>query len=156
MSEVTKLSPPWITYVNELKKLFGKDSQIEIVYDDDKHEIKLYVDDMNKSDALSSILPPVKTFGNVELHIDVIPSNKCVGYGSIIRSAFNNNPVVSDVIEVDTPFGMLCYLVFKKEVAQFFNDQVDDPHGLKSMLYQDIARDVLDSMSGVCYCTAVE
>lgn len=156
MSEVTKLSPPWITYVNELKELFGKDPQIEIVYDDDKHEVKLYVNDMNKSDALASILPPTKTFGNVELLINVVPSNDCIGYGSILRDAFSKNPVVSDVVEVDTPFGRLCYLVFKKEVAQFYNDQMDDPHGLKSMLYQDIARDVLDNMSGVCCCTAVE
>ena len=49
-------------------------------------------------------------------------------------------------------------LVFKNCVVQFFNDNLNDAHGLISTLYQEIADDVLVNIDfhGVYYCTDVE
>ena len=39
-----QLSPPWITFVNELEQLFLYDSEVHIVYDEEEQEVKVYVD----------------------------------------------------------------------------------------------------------------
>ena len=39
-----KLSPPWLTYVSEVTALFQHDPQVNVVYDNDKVVVKLYVD----------------------------------------------------------------------------------------------------------------
>lgn len=31
-----KLAPPWVTFVNEIKALFGQDPQVRVVYDNEK------------------------------------------------------------------------------------------------------------------------
>jgi len=45
------------------------------------------------------------------------------------------------------------YVVFRNEVVQFFNDEMGDPNGLKSTLYQDIAKDVFADKDGIFFCT---
>ena len=48
----------------------------------------------------------------------------------------------------------LTYVVLKKEVVQFFNDNLNDIHGLETTLYQTIAKDVFDG-TGVFFCTDI-
>jgi hypothetical protein len=55
----------------------------------------------------------------------------------------------------------LTYVVFKNRVVQFFNDNLNDPHGVISTLYQDIADEIFADMpyqahGGIAYCTDVE
>ena len=40
MSEM-KLSSPWITYVHEIQKMFERDSEVRVMYDDENKEVKL-------------------------------------------------------------------------------------------------------------------
>ena len=105
-----KLSPPWVIFYQEIKALFEKDPHIKIVYDEDEQEISLFVDDANKADALTRLLPAEKTFGAVTLKINVIPSNSegvvntlCYLYSNdlatIYQRAFNKNPIL-DYIKV--------------------------------------------------------
>ena len=152
--EKMKLSPPWITYVNELKALFGQDPDITIEYDEDENSVRLFVDNVEKADALTALLPAVKNFGNVDLYISVVPANMKNSYASLVKTAFNGNPVMSDVTTVQTPFGNITYAMFRKEVVQFYNDQMDDLNGNKSTLYQDIARDVFGgNLLDTYFCT---
>ena len=44
-----KISPPWITYLNELQALFGEDPEITIKYDNDAKQVKLYVRNAEKA-----------------------------------------------------------------------------------------------------------
>ncbi len=152
--EKMKLSPPWITFVNEVKALFEEDEEIKIVYDDDGYVLKLYVDDSDKAMALTKLMPEQKEFGNVVLKIQIIPANADeYGIDQVFAKAFDGNPVLSGVFSFDSPFGVVNYAVFEKKVVQFFNDQMDDINGNKSMLYQDIARDVFGGDHGIFYCT---
>lgn len=48
------------------------------------------------------------------------------------------------------------YVVFKNCVVQFFNDNLNDPHGIISTLYQEIAEEVLESVPNTYYCTDIE
>ena len=153
-----KLSSPWVTYYRKLEALFGADPAIKVVFDEDDLNIKLYVDDADKADALSRLLPPVKDFGNVNVKVTVIPANgEVTPRINLVAAAFKDNPALSYIARV--PDGIynnpINYVVFKNKVVQFYNDQLDDVHGNVSTLYETIAEDVLGQDEGVYFCTDI-
>ena len=156
-----KISPPWITYLNELEALFGHDSDINIDYDSHYREVKLFVEDSEKAAALDRILPNKKVFGNVTLYIIVIPANgyqdiNDLSIDEVFNAAFKNNPVYAFSKAITGQWSFNCtYVVFKNRVVQFFNDNLRDIHGNISTLYQDIAEDVFAPLDGVAYCTDI-
>ena len=156
--EKMKLSPPWITYVHELNALFGQDPDIRVEFNDQTNTVALYVEKQEKADALVMLLPATKDFGNVTLNIKIVPANTTAGYASVLHKAFEGNPIMKQVITIPTPYGDMTYAMFRKEVVQFYNDQMDDPNGNKSTLYQDIAQDVLGDLvgTGTFFCTDTE
>ena len=83
-----KIAPPWITYVNQIKVMFGNDPDITIEYSNEDLEIKLYVDKSVKASALQRLLPNSKIFGNIVLDITIIPANT-------IFSEYILNPIAS-------------------------------------------------------------
>ena len=117
-----KLSPPWITYYNELNCLFKEDPDIIVIYDEENNEIKLCVDNNEKVCALSGILPTEKDFGTVTMKITVVPSNGFTKpdeskmqeiYTNPYAIAFEGNPVLSYVKQIDTIImGKITYVVF--------------------------------------------
>ena len=155
--EKLNLSSPWVTYVNEMKALFEKDPQITIVYDNEDCTVKLFVESESKADALQKLLPETKEFGNVTLKIEIVPANADLADPNVALfcAAFEGNPVLEEVRSISSVMGTFNYAVFKKEVVQFYNDQLDDLHGNKSTLYQEIARDVIGQKEGIFYCTDV-
>lgn len=158
-TEKVTLSPPWRIYYRKVKELFGRDEEIEIFFDEDNQEIKICVDNASKAAAIESIMPDMAKFGDVIIEISIIPGNNAkvtrliTGVGDEFDVAFDGNPVYcyTKVYEgiFDKP---LIYVVFKKEVVQFYTDNLGDVNGLQSTLYQDIARDVL-APTDVFYCT---
>lgn len=148
-----KLSSPWVTFVHELEALFKEDPEVRVMYDEELCEVKLYVENAIKADALTQLLPEKKYFGNVELNITVVPSNDAETPVDLICRAFDGNPVLSHVRTVDSIIGSFNYVVFRNEVVQFFNDQLDDVCGNKSTLYQEIAKDVFGTKDGLFFCT---
>ena len=155
--EKLNLSSPWVTYVNEVKALFAPDPQITVVYYEEDLTVKLFVEDAKKADALQHLLPTAKEFGNVVLKVEVVPANSCNAdpVAALFCEAFAGNPVLEEVRSVSSVLGSFNYAVFKKEVVQFYNDQLDDIYGNKSTLYQEIAKDVIGQKEGIFYCTDV-
>ena len=164
-----KLAPPWITYVNKIQALFGNDPDINVVYDNDEIEIRLYVEGEDKAAALAELLPVVKPIGNVNLYITIIPANSDqsideLGLGKVSKKelfdiAFDRNPVYAFSREIIGLFNNpITYVVFKNRVVQFFNDNLNDIHGLISTLYQDIAEEIFAdaNLQGVFYNTDIE
>lgn len=149
-----KLSPPWITFMHEIVALFNQDPDIDIKCDEEEPRIKLYVKGAGKAEALTKLLPTDKEFGNVILKIEVIPANEEDKPADLIRRAFEGNPVLEQVVSVPGPYGAFNYAMFKKEVVQFYNDQMDDVCGNKNTLYQEIAKDVFNQQDGVYFCTS--
>ncbi len=39
-----KLSAPWFNYFKKIEALFGRDPEIEVVYDEEDNDIRLYVE----------------------------------------------------------------------------------------------------------------
>lgn len=154
--EKLTLSAPWITFIRETKILFEQDPDICVIVDYDATEIKMLVSKKCKAEALAKLLPAEKAFGNVTVKITVVPPNDDPDVPfTWIKEAFDGNPVFEAAESSETTLGSFNYAVFKKEVVQFYNDQLDDINGNKSMLYQEIAKDVLGPQSGVFYCTNV-
>jgi hypothetical protein len=152
--EDMKLSAPWITFVHELEALFSEDLEVKVKYDETNNTVKLYVADSDKAMALEKLIPAKKDFGNVSIAISVIPPNvEEMTKEDLFNKAFRGNPAVSFTASYDNPLGHLTYIVFEKKVVQFFNDQLDDINGNKSMLFQEIAYDVFGSDHAVFYCT---
>ena len=164
-----KLSPPWITYYNEIKALFGEDPAVKVdceyAYDNNFVDINIKVDGEAKANAIIKLLPSHIFFGNIEVFVNIIPSNGELGHYSfrttsaIFEKAFEGNPVFSFVKSVDYIFNNeIVYVVFKNRVVQFFNDNLNDIYGNVSTLYEDIARDLFDEFDGygVYYCTDIE
>ena len=155
-SQKVALSPPWQIFYREVQSLFGRDREIKIFYDEPSQEIKLFVNNDKMADALTKLLPTEKLFGNVVISIKVISSNrKCRSYDdeSIFDTAFRYNPVYCySKTYADVFTNPITYVVFKREVVQYYSDNLCDINGICSTLYQNIAQDVMP-VDGVYYCT---
>lgn len=151
-----KLAPPWVTYYHEVEGLFKGDPEVTVLFDEEKPEIKLLVDNKNKADALQVLLPERVDFGNVVLHVTIAPSNGSRTMAELFAAAFKGNDVVRDVVYKKMMFGDEYFVVFKKGILQFYNDEMYDLHGVKSMLYADAAKDVFRGAGGVHFNTDSE
>lgn len=151
------LSAPWHVYYKELSLLFEHDKEVRVVYDMDEQVINIYVDNAAKAEAMATVLPMEKEFGNVILTINIIPANKLNlrhTQDSVYKDLFYDNPIVNEVYTVDGIMtNPITYVVFKKEIVQYFNDDLGDAHGMCTTLYQDIAKRVFNPIDGVHFCT---
>lgn len=154
MTEIrTKLSPPWVTYINKLQALFDGDPLIAFFIDyqaEGGPKVTLAVGNGDKTAALMKLLPTEKQFGNITLHItiDGTPSNRAfVSLKELFETAFHNNPAFAYAVAPAQDgywFPDMTYVVFKNCVVQFFNDNLNDCHGIISTLYEDIAEEIFE------------
>ena len=160
-----KISPPWVTTINMITVLFDGDPQIACnVNDSGKNpSITLACNNGDKVTALQQILPNEFEFGNVKLkvNIDGVPSNRVFkSKKELFETVFAGNPAFAYAVapSEDTYWFSMTYVVFKNCVVQFFNDNLDDCHGIISTLYQDIAKEILtgEAAMGVYFNTDVE
>ena len=159
MSANLNLSPPWISYVHKIESLFNGDEDVIIQYDNEEVALKLFVNDEVKAEAISKLLPMQKEFGNVILTITVYPPNEYVKpRAAYFGEACEGNPNVADILTIEDVPGMIIsnpitYIIFKKEVVQYFDDNLHDAHGNRTTLNEDIARDIFGESVGVFFCT---
>lgn len=162
-----KLSPPWVSYYKKLDILFGNEDGTMVIFDEDETEVKIYTNDTTQAMALSALLPMTISFGGVELKVTVIPPNEddiiWKGFGNTVSSPqaaieflFSNNKNVNTIKHINTPFGELTYIIFNKEVVQYYDDNLGDYYGNRSMLCEDIAREIFTDIRGVYFCTSIE
>lgn len=153
---IIKKSAPWMTYYREVDALFKKDDDVTVVFDEENLVLSLYVDNQTKASAIGILMPIEKEFGNVVLKIKVIPPNdKTTDISrdiiSVAGYAFENNNAVYMVRSVSGLLNIV-YVIFRKAVVQFFDDNIGDINGNCSTLYEIMARDVFEDI-GIKYCT---
>jgi len=152
MANDIKQSSPWVHFVNELKALFSKDPEVHIQYEDGAYEVILRVDNQDKADALSKLISPEVIFGNVHFLVKIIPANISLeNLAGIFNDAFSGNPAFSHFAH-STSLGYN-YALFSSTPAQFYDDNLANPSGVKTMLMEDIAKDVLTGVEGIFYTT---
>lgn len=164
------LSPPWVIIYHEMEAFFEDDQDILVVFDEESTKINIYVNDAEKANALTELLPVERNCGAVTLSINVIPANSIeetalklkarasnVPIAELYSNALAGNPHVKEIITINGIFNNpMTYVVFKKEVIQYFNDSLGDINGVCSTLCQDIANDIFAEKTGVYFCTDVE
>lgn len=155
---IIKKSAPWVIYYREVDELFKKDEEVFVVFDEENMELSIYVNNQSKASAIQYLMPTEKEFGNVILKIEVIPANGMrmrnvdeTNILDIVCDAFRENDAVYTVTGVRSMFDLI-YVIFRKEVVQYFDDNLGDINGNCSTLYEVIARDVFRDV-GVKYCT---
>ena len=155
---VVGLQSPWVTLAEEIKELFKNDPEIKYEYDG-QYEVKLFVDNAEKADALTRLIPPVRMMGNITFKVTVVPADRDENesVGDLFEKAFEGNPVLSFVADQDDPTvgPTATYAVFENKVVQFYNDDLSDYYRNKSTLYQSIALDVFGEDCGIYFCTDV-
>lgn len=156
------LSPPWEIYYKKLSVFFAKDPEVSIVYDDIEQEIKIYVENSEKAVALMKVLPHEKEFGNVKVNITIVPANmiKMTNDHNITEDdlidIFQGNKAVENIKCVSGIISNpLFYIIFKKEIVQYYTDDLGDYNGICSTLYQYLAKDIFKEVSNIFYCTGV-
>lgn len=163
------LTAPWVNFYYEINAFFNEDTDVRVVYEEDENIIDIYVDNAAKAAALTDLLPTEKEFGAITVKINVIPANKLklselyklsaeeTSKSQLFKDALENNPHVEEIIPVIGIFNNpITYVIFKKEVVQFFNDSLGDFNGICSTLMQNIANDIFENRDGIYFCTDVK
>lgn len=168
---IVNLSAPWLSHYRKLWAFFRNDSDVSVVYDGADMSVKIYVDDMDKANALSHVVACEKKFGNVTLTIEVIPGNDVKKlYADTGRQAnvlssdadiwyhiMLGNTAIDDIRNVVFIGGArFVFVLFKPVVVQYYNDDTTDYNGMESTLYEDIARDIFTENPGVYFCTEMK
>ena len=157
MEKVGILSP-WACYAHQVEAFFEKDDDVTFVYDNEKPELKLYVNNGKKAEALSKLLPAFKDFGNVTLKITVIPSNVLYSIVDLFEDALEGNEAFSRILTNKEAFSSnpIHYVLFEKEVVQYPTDDLGSAYGVRSTLYEDIAKELFGENEGIFFCTEKE
>ena len=165
-----KLISPWMEHYNKLCAFFEKDPSVTVIMDEDNMEVKVLVQDSHKASTLSFLLLCEKTFGDVTLSVSVIPANGVSSdtskylknlftdenYMQLFIYALTDNDILSDIRKVKGVLGFdAVYIIFKKEVIQYFTDNIGDYNGVKSTLAEYIARDIFVQHAGVFFSTDI-
>ena len=163
-----KLTAPWDEYYEELNAFFEEDPDVTILYDEEAKDIKVLVQETIKAEVLTHLLKDEVEFGGVKLTITVVPANEvteCVkklvtnigndeNFGEMYDRVLINNGAFAYTYTVDNVMGFnAVFVVFRKKVIQYYNDDLGDLHGMKSTLAENIARDIFVSHNGVFFCT---
>lgn len=151
------LQSPWQQYYDKISLIFSEDEGVKVLYDESVPEIKLFVEDQTKASALESLLPDEIAFGGVTLTITVVPGNgKTDVCESYVIDALKDNPIVEDIKIVSGIFQYdLVYVIFRKEVVQYYTDDLSDAYGNRTTLWQEIAKELFGESTGIFFCTSV-
>ncbi|MBR3673876.1 MAG: hypothetical protein IKN65_06330 [Clostridia bacterium] len=124
--------------------------------EDGDKKIEIYVSNNRKAEAISKILPCYISFGNVIVPIIVLPSNdEDEDWIYNFMDAFDGNEIIDDIAQDMGLTRDMNYVIFKKEVAQYYNDNIQSVDGFSSTLYEDIAREIFkDAPAGTFFCTS--
>lgn len=161
--DLLHLSAPWIEFERKIEALFTKDTDISFVYDADNNPyvLDIYINGINKYVAATQLIGESHNFGNVTLEIHYHLGNENEPekmYRDLFADLFEGNPVLKSIATTpsDMAFGGTTYLCFAKEVVQYWNDDLSNPHGVTSTLYETIAGDVFKDTHEVRFTTETD
>ena len=152
-----KLTPPWYTYFNLIKHSIGKDRYIEVFnmkeLSDTDFLIQIKTRNKEKALALATLISPIKKFGNTRIYIEVTYCGEVVkptktpqnvnNAIKIVRKALGTNHYFESVEHVTLMGRITIFPVFKKEVIQFFNDDLSDLYNNFNGVAADVFSEIL-------------
>ena len=160
MTKKAGIQAPWVTTYKKICALFENDMDLHIsdINEPTPGNCTIVISSQNnaKLESIKKILKNHFEFGNVTLDIEFIPEdNNEKITDSDFRNAFNCNENLTEVRTIETPDGFSrTYVVFEKEVVQFYNDDLTDLYGNYNGLMEDIARELFNEVdASISYCT---
>ena len=161
-----QLSAPWYEFQRKLASLFAGDADIEVgdlipkdMDDEGHYVININVKNHEKFVALDRCLISDRNFGGVNVQIILydLENNQDYEGTELMKTLFKGNLNVAAIEDVvDRTETKHCFVCFKPEVVQFFNDNIDDFNGNWNGLQEDIATDILSCSWNVHFCTAAK
>lgn len=143
MEATTGIASPWAVYAGRVAALFAGDKDVKVAYDNETPKVTLFVEGEDKADAIRSLMPQDRWYGNVTLEIEVVPSNEEPSEADLFRMAFAGNPVFRGVVEGFGPAGDIAYALFAPEVVQMREDDISEYGGLTTLTAAGLAASVL-------------
>lgn len=156
---VVKLSSPVEMVHHRLAAFFKGDKDIivgEIDYD--SYVLDVTVTNAEKYAALSRIMETHFDFGNLHLDIDLIYERSKEEEADPLEdleTVLEGNPLFKKMEYIKSMGAEFNFCIFNKEVVQYFDDILSDPHGQRSTLAQDMAPEIFN-VKNVMYCTDSE
>ncbi|MDA1758748.1 hypothetical protein [Bacillus cereus] len=161
-----QLSPPWITYFNELVNSIGADPTVTVgplIPVGGNFIILVHALSNEKARALATLLKSFVEFGNVSVTVIVTNNeNEIVNpfpcpldafeIAHLFQVALENNPYFEQVVvQPQFPGGSnVVFPVFKAEVIQFFNDDISNLCQTFTGVAANVFRDVMqDEICGI-------
>ena len=163
-----RIQSPWVLFYKKVYTLFAKDPQVKVLFNVEEPELKIQVKGNDeKAACIARFFPKAMNFGNVVLACSVVGDNGQpvpdvnLDDHTAITKVFEGNGALSFIKDVKTPFGYsIIYVVFVKEVVQYYSDNMFDLYGATSTIYEDLARDVfeqpLQNEDFCSFCTDAE
>lgn len=157
MVEVEKVdaSAPWIEHFHKIEHIFISDEDVSVVYNNDTTTVSVYVRGADKAAALGKYIRPEIDFGDVTLHVNVIPDNAEKSTADTLQDAFAGNEYFAGVAEESVYGGTITYAVFEPEVIQFWSDNIGSVFGVKTLTAEKVARDVFH-MDDALICSDIK
>ncbi|MGF2616195.1 hypothetical protein FZC84_00260 [Rossellomorea vietnamensis] len=137
-----QLSPPWITYFNELKFSIGEDPEVTVgplIPVGSTFIALVTVSDNQKAIALATLLKSSVEFGNITVNVVVVNGDQEIvnplpcplspfTVAALMETALSGNPYFVEVVVKPQIPGEpdAVYPVFTPEVIQFFNDDISN------------------------------
>lgn len=143
MSTIT-LSPPWFTFANKIKYTYGESPFVKvndlIELPDGNYLLNIFVTNTLVAKALRQVLPESKEFGNISVFILVYnPAGEieeivneaytAETLAKVFCTALKGNPLFVGVVLLENGLPVEqrgITIVIKKDVVQFYNDDISD------------------------------
>ena len=164
---MTHLSPPWWSYQRKVKALFGSDPEVRVrdlfQVDEGNYTLFIIIRSEKKAQAIRALLPRCVEFGGTTVTSRIfIPVDECevrVGMQGndiqLVEEAFTGNPIFDRVEAIGMGLFNFAYCIFKKEVIQFWDDDISNFYGLHTTLAETIALEILKDVD-LQFCTGIE
>lgn len=158
------VSNPWYTLWRKIYFTLSQDEEVSVSglnkENDNKYNIVVTAKQMHTAYALSQVIKPIFSFGNVKVevivkhqNIGILPSTKedeqfmDEEVGLLICAEFRNNKLFKGVVLVpkkeESLFAGKVVILFAKEVVQFYNDDVTDIFGNFNELVAYVFADII-------------
>ena len=161
------LSPPWYSYQRKVLALFGKDPEVRVrdlhQVDECNFTLFILVRNEGKAQAIRALLPRIVEVGGATITSRIfIPVDECEVRlemkgtdAQLLKEAFTGNPIFDRIETLRSDMSAWGYCIFRKEVLQFWDDDISNFYGLHTTLAETIALEILKDVD-LQFCTGIE
>lgn len=159
--EQVKLSAPWETIQHMVAALLAPDTEVEVTELSETSKGVYSFDVISKNGkkiaALEKVIKNTFNVGNVTVNVNFIHEREEDEVtAQDFLDAFEGNSNFVTVADASKGLFNISYVIFAKEILQFFNDDLSDINGNMSIIVADAAKNVCNITDGMSFCTDVE